>query len=387
MFLFTYVVVFCGGFFIYYFGSEVVFWNKIAFSPTLNYLGSELDFGYLFGRRYGVAAEMPWSRKYDKNKFYYTFADLRRHHFMGRRLSLTLYQHFTERRSTLMFRRMDVLARTKFKDFPNKHFPAIGQRMFFHWYSGRIPKNLYRYFPALQKKPSGRFAGLKGFSIPNPKYIAKRPEVLAGYITHILPKGFYWNTLFWNKALQHDNLLGYRVMPIGVLPIEDCFFTQRHSRLADFLKGGRVKALDFRFLELSLLHPGFAIDKRGGFGMVVAFVHPAFYRMYRNEPVNDFFRDYIRQIKTTGLKDSVLALYLSTLFSDPDMFCYYLPRAVKFVFVDYSPAQAQALRVNNYYMFPTFQWNSLYVKSPYGVDPSIQMQTAYSFIYRIARKQ
>lgn len=389
VFLLTYFIVFCGGFFIYCLISEVVFWNKVAFSSTFSYFGNELYFGHLNGSRYAAAAEMPWSRKYDKNKFYYTFADLKRHRFMERYRSINLYQFFTERRSRLLFNRIDVLARTKLKSLPNKHFPAIGERMFYHWFSGRIPKNLYVFFPTLQKKPSGRFAGLKGFSIPNPKYIVKRPEVVGGYITYLLPKGFYWETFFWNKAIHNDNLLGYRIMPVGVLPVDDCFFTKQYSQFADFLKGGNIRVFDFRFLELSLLHPGLVIDKRGGGqGMVVAFVHPAFYKAYRNVPVNDFFRDYIRQMKVTGLKDSALSLYLSMTFSDPDLFCYYLPRAIKFVFIDYSSAQVQSLYANRYSLFPTLRWNSLYIKSVYGgSETAVQLQTAHSFIYRIARKQ
>ncbi len=233
---------------------------------------------------------------------------------------------------------------------------------------------------------SGRFGVWKSISVSSPRYIYKHPEILGDYVAHILPKDFYLNTLFWNKAIHKNNLLGYRILPLGVLPVEDGFFASGGFRSSEFLKGSRVKVFDFRFFELSLLHPGLAVDKRGGSGMVISFVHPAFYSISKNVPVNHFFRDYVRQIKTTGLRDSVISLYLTLIFSDPDMFCYYLPRAVKFVFVDYSVAQAQFLRANSRMFFPVGYWNRMYAVNNRH-EPSVHLQTARSFIYRIARKQ
>lgn len=388
----TYIFVLCGGFIIYLIILEVVFWNEAFFSSTCNthnYVGDEISYGWLQWCRcnkYSAAAEMPWNRKYSKDKFHYSFADPRRRRLVSRRIALGFDNFINNRRSKSLFNRIDALSRAKLKRFSNKHFPAMGNRLFFHLYSCKIPKNLYHHFPNLQKKPSGRFGGLKGFSVSHSKYIAKRPEVLNCYITYILPHNFRWDTFFWNRAIYGNNLSGYRILPIGVLPVEDGFFTSKGSRFAEFLKGSRVKVFDFRFFELSLLHPGLLVDKRSGSGMVVSFMHPAFYRVGRGVPVNNFFRDYIRQIKMTGLKDSVISLYLTLLFSDPDMFCYYLPRAIKFVFVDYSSAQAHFLRMNSHIFFPVKHWNRMYTVNNRN-EPSVQLQAARSFIYRVARKQ
>lgn len=390
VFSFTYLIVFFGSFVIYWIMAEIVFWNEVFFSSTYDYLGNEMGHRWLRWYKqhdtYTAAAEMPWNRRASKDKFYYSFANPRKRRLASRRIISGFEDYTVSRRTTYVFNYIDALSRTKFKHFPNKRFPAIGDRLFLHLYGFKIPKHLYPYFPQLQKRPSGRFGGLKGFSIPKPRYIFKHPEILGGYITYVLPKGFYLDTLFWNKAIHGHNLLGYRLLPLGVLPIEDSFFTSRGSRLSEFLKGSRVKVFDFRFFELSLLHPGLVVDKRDGSGMVVAFVHPAFYSISKNVPVNNFFRDYIRQIKSTGLKDSVISLYLTLIFTDPDMFCYYLPRAVKFVFVDYSPAQAQFLRMNSHLFFPVGHWNKIYAFNNRN-EPSVHLQTARSFIYRVARKQ
>lgn len=393
VFFVTYIGVLCGGFVVYWIMAEVAFWNEIFFSSGYDYMGNEMNCNWLRGHKrgqYSAAAEMPWSRKRNKDKFHYSFFTFtdhpRKRRLVSRRIASD-FDAFTSSRYTIfIFDRIDALSRTKFSHFPNKQFPMIGRRLFFYLYSGRIPKHLYFNFPQLQKKPSGRFGVWRGISVPNPRFIYKRPDILGDYITYILSRDFYLSTLLWNKGIHKNNLLGYRILPLGVLPIEDGFFTKGGSRLSEFLKGSRVKVFDFQFFELSLLHPGLAIDKRNGSGMVVSFVHPAFYNVSRNIPVNDFFRDYIRQIKTTGLRDSVISLYLTLIFSDPDMFCYYLPRAVKFVFVDYSVAQAQFLRANSHMFFPVSHWNKTYVVNNRH-EPSVHLQTARSFIYRIARKQ
>lgn len=389
VFFVTYLFVLCGGFIIYVIIAEVVFWNEIFFSSTYNYIGDDMNYSWSQWSRnnkYTAAAEMPWNRKYSKDKFHYSFADPRKRRLVSRRIALGFDNFIHNRRSVSLFNRIDALSRTKFKQFSNKRFPAIGNRLFFHLYSCKIPKNLYHHFPNLQKKPSGRFGGLKGFSVPTSKYISRRPEVLGCYIAYILPNSFRWDTFFWNKAIQGNNLLGYRILPVGVLPVEDGFFTSRGSRFAEFLEGKRVKVFDFRFFELSLLHPGLLVDKRNGAGMVVSFTHPAFYRVSRGVPVNHFFRDYIRQIKMTGMKDSVISLYLTLLFTDPDMFCYYLPRAVKFVFVDYSVAQARFLHMHSHLFFPVKHWNRMYIANN-RTEPSVRLRAARSFIYRVAQKQ